>query len=220
MGFINYRLSIVNYQRLFVRRICLLALLIIMLGGCKSEKPLLPTDAHAAQQQVTEAWTKPLHGIWELTWTAMPIEGTLVFEAWTTQNATRQCFEILEASSPALVGMAYVNTGKRAAVFNRLEADEPIFDGDVDTPFSPITDARTFIELALAQSPQSAAMVGDGSYIFYYADGRSLRVSFDLQTGNIHKITLKTLTDELTLKNRMLESPASFPDALFIIPKN
>lgn len=197
----------------------ILIILIIVLGGCQSEKPLLPVDALAAQQQVAEAWAQPMHGVWELTWQAMPIEGMLVFEAWTTQNAGRQRFEILEASSPALVGMAYANDGERATVFNRLEADEPPFVGGAGTPFSPITDARAFIESALAQTPQSAEEAPDG-YVFRFADGRILRVSLDSQTNNIHKIILESLDDKLTLNARSLEILTSPPDALFIVPKN
>jgi len=196
----------------------ILIILIIVLGGCNSEKPHFPADTLAVQQQIAAAWAQPMHGVWELTWTAMPIDGTLVFEAWTTQNADRQRFEILEASSPALVGMAYVNNGKNATVFNRLETTVMPFVGDANTPFSPITDARAFIKAALTQTPQSTQETNDG-YIFRYADGNILRVSFDSHQKYINKITLKSPADNLTLNARTLEILESPPEALFSDPK-
>lgn len=188
-----------------------------MLAACGTMPPVSPAEAQA---RVQSAWQTDAHGVWELQWRQMPLGGSVVFEGWMTTGRTAQRLEILEAPSPSLVGLVYVNDGSAAVVFNRLEESVPAVYGDASLPFSPVTDALTLIDRTLAQTPQTVA-VRDGPsvrYTFDRANGQSVKIWLDETAARVVRIEIHTADNDLTLAARSVSPLGGVPGSLFAVP--
>ena len=188
-------------------------LFLLLLTACGAAQTVSPAEA---QSRVRAAWGADTHGVWALQWRQMPLGGSVVFEAWTAGRARR--FEILEAPSPALVGLVYVNDGSAAVIFNRLEESVPLVRGDGSLPFSPVTDALAAVDLLLAQSPQTVSARAEGSitrYTFGWADGQSAKIWLDEQSARVVRLEIHTAADDITLAARSVSPLKDIPAGLF-----
>ncbi len=202
-----------------ISKICVICgLFFALLTACGAAQPVLPTEAQA---RVQSAWRADMHGVWELQWRQMPLDGSVVFEGWMTMARAHQRLEILEAPSPALVGLVYVNDGSAAVIFNRLERYILPVHGDGSLPFSPITDVLTLIDRVLAQTPQTVSVQKDGllvRYTFGWADGQSAQIWLDEQSARIARVEIRTADDAVTLAARTVSPLKDEPPALFAVP--
>ncbi len=188
-----------------------------LLTACGTTIPVSPAEA---QTRVQSAWRADARGEWELQWRQMPLNGSVVFEGWTTAGHAAQRLEILEAPSPSLVGLVYVNDGAAAVIFNRLEESVPRVYGDASLPFSPVTDALALIDRTLAQTPQTVA-VRKGSpvrYTFGWANGQSAKIWLDESAARVVRVEIHTGRDDLTLAARSVLPLDNAPAGLFAVP--
>lgn len=172
---------------------------------------LTPLDPLTAQSTAQSAWKQSWHGTWELTWPASPITGPIIFEGWHDETLVQRRYEILEANTPSLIGLTYINDGTLAQHFNRLEPTVPPASGDSTLPFSPITDAFDKISALLAQPPQSATQKaielpqGPGLELTVnYAQSQTLTLWLDTTHNLITKATLESPNTRITLVARTL----------------
>ncbi len=178
-----------------------LIMMITLLTACGASSPV--TDAE--WQSMGMAWRRGTHGVWELQWSRPPLAAPIVFEAWLTENRTQQRLEILEAPAPSLVGLAYVNDGSTAVIYNRLEAAVPPVTGDAALPFSPVTDALARVDRLLADAPPTATLRRDGAlarYEFQTAAGDSAAVWVDETCGCLLRVTIRSDAETFTLAAR------------------
>jgi len=179
---------------------------LLLLAACTAVQPV---DPASAQLQARSAWQRPWRGVWELSWPQAPLSGSIVFEGWQTESGFQRRYEILEASVPSLVGLAYINDGVSATYYNRLDAADPVTDAAQTLPFSPISDALTAVDILLAQAPQSAKRQAAGDSIIEltlsYIEGQSLTLWLDTQTNLIIRVELQSANTELTMAARSLE---------------
>ena len=183
--------------------------LLLSLIACAPAQPLDPATAQAMAQS---AWELGWHGNWELTWRDAPLPGAIIFEGWQTEGRAQRRFEILEAEVPGLIGLVYINDGRRARYFNRLEPAIPTTAGEPTLPFSPLTDAFDLATKYLAEQPLSARQrplalpQGPGLELpLTYSQGQTLTLWLDTTANLIVKASLDSPDARLTLIARALE---------------
>lgn len=189
-----------------MKKLCRAALLMILMAAfaaCNAKAD----DLLLAPLEIPQAWAQGWHGVWELQWSAMPVPGPVVFEGWVTENRARQRYEILEADVPSLVGLAYVNDGSAAIIFNRLEETVPPERGGGDMPFSPVTDALAKVDRTLAQLPAVAQIRRAGTLSrvdFSPAPGEAASVWVDETCGCVIRVTVHTSDSDFVLAARSM----------------
>lgn len=178
-----------------------LIMMIALLTACGASSPV--TDAEG--QSMRMAWRRGTHGVWELQWNQMPLAAPVVFEAWLTENRAQQRLEILEAPAPSLVGLAYVNDGAVAVIYNRLEATVPPVSGNATLPFSPVTNALARVDRLLADAPPAVTRQRDGAvarYEFPTASGGAAAVWVDETCDCLLRVTIRSDAETFTLAAR------------------
>lgn len=150
-----------------------------------------------AQRQAAQAWAQAQHGTFTLTWPQAPLSGPVIFEAWFTANRQQRRFEILQAPTPALVGLVYLSDGVSAGYANRLSPGAPA-TGAATLPFSPLSDALAVVDRWLVQPAQSARQSGHTLTLLYPA-GEKLTLTLNPQTGLITFIALSNSNEDFTL---------------------
>jgi len=202
-----------------ISKICVIwVLFFVLLTACGARQTVSPA---AAQARVQSAWGADWHGTWELQWQQMPLNGSVVFEGWVSAGRTRRRYELLEAPSPALVGLVYVNDGSAAVIFNRLEESVSATRGDAALSFSPVTDALARVDRVLAQPPQTVSARADGGitrYTFGWANGHSVKIWLDEALVRVVRIEIRTGDDSLTLAARTVSPLGAVPPGLFAVP--
>lgn len=198
----------------------LFLVLLIWLGvaACATPQPLNPP---AAQQTLTAAWRANQHTIWEITWPAAPIVGgRLIVESWRAGRRYRH--EILESPAPALIGEALVFDGQQAWRYNRL--DPPAEFAPTEATLSPITDAFALIDRLLTTPPETASQqaaqvnfVSTQKIVLAYANGDTLAVWQNLESGLPERIGVFTGHQQFTLNARSAEPLLNPPDELFTV---
>lgn len=202
-------------------RIALLGILCgLAMTACAAQA--VTANPNALQTDLSAAWRRPQHGQWSLTWAQSPLPGPIIFETWLTEAAEAARFEILEADAPGWVGLAYINDGRVATYFNRLEDTPPVHGSAAELSFAPVSHAWKRVDVLLAQPPQSARTSrfrGDPvqQILLTYPSGQTLTAWFNTQTNFIVRVEVTGPDISLTLAARSVEPLVAPPPGLFQI---
>ena len=175
-------------------------------------------SAKAAQAALTKVWQIDQHIVWEIEWPAAPVGGALTVETWRAGQRYR--FEILESTTPDLVGQILIFDGQTAWRTNRFESEPPT---SPSVPLlSPVSDAFAIINKLTAASPETAAQeavqlpTGPAQKITLTLDaGNSLTLWRDEATGLPMRVFFGMGEQKATLRARSFEPLLDPPEGLF-----
>jgi hypothetical protein len=202
-----------NAKSIWRRSVGPLALL--GLGAC-----LGPGRALIDVGDLQAAWQRDQHVIWEVDWPEAPLAGPLVVEAW--QSGPRRRYEILEATTPSLIGDALVTDGETAWFFNRFEAGLSAVPA-AEARFSPLADALALVSRQLAESAGSSEDRGrevlpTGAarhWRLIYDEQTLLDLWLDEQSRLIARVRFRSETADFRLLARHIEPLTEIPPGLF-----
>ncbi len=198
----------------------LILLAFIITAAVVACTPAQAIEPETAQQVAANTLQTDLHAVWELDWSNAPVGGPLTVEIWQAGNRYR--YEILEATTPALIGQTLVFDGQTGWQYNRLSPPETFLP--VEPQLSPVTDALAIINQLLNTPPTTAIQevaVVNGSNAkkttLTYTNADTLTLWQNKETGLPLKVEFSEDNQQGTLQARSVENLVDPPPELFTV---
>jgi len=166
---------------------------LVAVAGCGTGSPPLSGDELMARAR--QAWKGDWHAVWQVGWQGAPVRGPLVAEIWHAGDG-RLRIETLEASSPGLSGLIFVDDGQTRWLHDvRHDRWQTEADGPVGVPLA--SDALDAIAWLFLHVDDAAVDVSGRDVL---ESGPSIRLDIVLPPGD--RVTL-WVHDETGLPTRV-----------------
>lgn len=172
--------------------------LLVAATSCRTDSLSLNGDELMARAR--QAWMGDWHAVWQVGWQGAPVRGPLVAEIWHAGDG-RVRIETLEASSPGLSGLIFVDDGQTRWLYDvRHDRWQTESEGPVSVPLA--SDALDAIDWLFLNMDDAAVNVSGRDVL---ESGTSIRLDVVLPPGD--RVAL-WVHDETGLPTRVeLRSP-------------